>query len=71
MSLVSVVGDQMPPWDKMVKFMKEYEVLDMSLDHLVNASGHEQNGIRDVSEDITSDWLMEEILAEERVYEKK
>ena len=68
MSMVNVVTGPMQPLDNLVRFVKEFEVLDMVVDHEVIRDG---DIISDITMDIKSGWLMEEILSEDKVYGEK
>ena len=68
MSMVNVVTGPMLPLDNLVSFVKELEVLDMAVDQEVIRDG---DIISDITMDIKSGWLMEEILSEDKVYGEK
>ena len=68
MSMVNVVTGPMLPLDNLVSFVKEFEVLDMAVDQEVIRDG---DIISDITMDIKSGWLMEEILSEDKVYGEK
>ena len=68
MSMVNVVTGPMQPLHNLVSFVKEFEVLDMAVDQEVIRDG---DIISDITMDIKSGWLMEEILSEDKVNGEK